>query len=136
MLGLIIPTSDTDGVGDVGGFVLPEDNRSSAIKGTGAGEYLDDADEGFNIDPGFIVDKDGNLIITENEVDTQNAGGDEFGSLNIGGLLGERLEGGFHDDHQEVGVGYLEPLMTVLTALGTRLYGFRPGGDAPKTRQR
>lgn len=63
-LGLIIPTSDTGGVGDLGGFVLPEDDRYSLHRGLDTGGLLRDEDEGFNLDPGFTVDADGNLLLT------------------------------------------------------------------------
>ena len=64
-LGLVIPSSDTGGVS---GFVVPQDNRSSTHRSTGvAGGFLEEIDEGFNLDPGFTVDKDGNLILTEHE---------------------------------------------------------------------
>lgn len=62
MLGLIIPTSDTGGAGDLGGFVLPEASFSSAQRRANFGRLLDDEDEGFNVDPGFTFDAEGNLI--------------------------------------------------------------------------
>ena len=62
MLGLIIPTSDTGGAGDIGGFLLPPENVSSAQRSGRFGRLLDDEDEAFNIDPGFSIDADGNLI--------------------------------------------------------------------------
>ena len=64
MLGLIIPTSDTGGVGDLGGFILPQEHRSSDQRVPRLGGLLEDEDEGFNLDPGFTVDADGNLLIT------------------------------------------------------------------------
>lgn len=66
-LGLIIPTSDSGGVGDLGGFVLPEDDRYSLHRVLDTGGLLRDDDEGFNLDPGFTVDADGNLLLTENQ---------------------------------------------------------------------
>lgn len=62
MLGLIIPTSDTGGAGDLGGFILPGENASSAQRSARLGRLLDEEDEGFNLDPGFTIDADGNLI--------------------------------------------------------------------------
>ena len=60
--GLIIPSSDSRGVGDLGGFILPSDNMSSAQRSARIGGLLEDEDEGFNLDPGFTIDADGNLI--------------------------------------------------------------------------
>ena len=62
MLGLIIPTSDTGGAGDLGGFVLPSDNVSSAHRSDRLARLLQEEDEGFNLDPGFNIDADGNII--------------------------------------------------------------------------
>ena len=62
MLGLIIPTSDTGAAGDMGGFILPGENVSSAQRSAQLGQLAIDEDEGFNLDPGFTIDADGNLI--------------------------------------------------------------------------
>lgn len=62
LLGLIIPTSDSGGAGDIGGFILPGGSVSSAQRSAQLGRLLDDEDEGFDIDPGFRIDADGNLI--------------------------------------------------------------------------
>lgn len=62
MLGLIIPTSETGGAVDIGGFQLPSDNLSSARRSARVGRFLEEGDEGFNIDPGFSIDAEGNLI--------------------------------------------------------------------------
>ena len=61
-LGLIIPSSASGGAGDLGGFVLPSEHVSSARRSTQLGRLLDDEDEGFNLDPGFTFDEEGNLI--------------------------------------------------------------------------
>lgn len=60
--GLIIPSSDSGGAGFLGGFILPSDNPSSAQRSARIGGLLEDEDEGFNLDPGFTIDADGNLI--------------------------------------------------------------------------
>ena len=60
--GLIIPSSDSGGAGDLGGFIFPSDNPSSAQQSARIGGLLEDEDEGFNLDPGFSIDADGNLI--------------------------------------------------------------------------
>ena len=75
MLGLVIPTSDTGGGGDLGGFILPEDHRSSVQRIPGPIGLLEGEEEGFNLDPGFTVDADGNLIITEGVGDRQRQAG-------------------------------------------------------------
>jgi hypothetical protein len=62
MLGLIIPSSASGGAGDLGGFILPGDNMSSAQRHSRLERFFEDEDEGFNLDPGFSVDADGNLI--------------------------------------------------------------------------
>ena len=62
MLGLIIPTSDTGGAGDLGGFLVPAENVSSAQRSEQLGRFLIEEEEGFNFDPGFSIDADGNLI--------------------------------------------------------------------------
>lgn len=65
VVGLIIPTSDTGGAGDLGGFILPEDHPSSVQRSARLGGLLEGEEEGFNLDPGFTVDADGNLVLTE-----------------------------------------------------------------------
>ncbi|CAD6589209.1 MAG: hypothetical protein ASARMPREDX12_003693 [Alectoria sarmentosa] len=62
LLGLVIPSSYSGGAGDLGGFILPGENGSSAQRRARIGRLLDDEDEGFDIDPGFTIDADGNLV--------------------------------------------------------------------------
>lgn len=62
VLGLVIPSSYSGAAGDLSGFILPGENVSSAQRSARIGRLLDDEDEGFNIDPGFTIDADGNLI--------------------------------------------------------------------------
>lgn len=62
MLGLVIPTSDSGGTGDIGGFMLPGENASSAQRNARLERLFEEDDEGFNLDPGFTIDADGNLI--------------------------------------------------------------------------
>lgn len=64
MLGLIIPTSDTGGAGDFGGFDLPGDDRASVRPSSRLRSLLEDEEEGFNLDPGFTIDADGNVVLT------------------------------------------------------------------------
>lgn len=61
MLGLVIPSSYSGGAED-GGFILPAERVSSAQRNARIGRLLDDDDEGFNNDPGFTIDADGNLV--------------------------------------------------------------------------
>ena len=58
----MIPSSYSGGAGDLGGFILPGENVSSAQRNARIGRLLEDEDEGFNIDPGFTIDADGNLV--------------------------------------------------------------------------
>lgn len=62
MLGLVIPSSYSGGAGDPAVFLLPGENVSSAQRSARIGRLFDDEDEGFNIDPGFTIDADGNLV--------------------------------------------------------------------------
>ncbi|KAL8790618.1 MAG: hypothetical protein Q9213_000465 [Squamulea squamosa] len=64
MLGLVIPSSDEVGAGGLGGFVVPSSDRPSIRPSAGAGDLFSVAEDDFNLDPGFIFDNDGNLIIT------------------------------------------------------------------------
>ncbi|MCJ1462950.1 hypothetical protein MMC07_001554 [Pseudocyphellaria aurata] len=66
VLGLVIPSSDTGGGGEIGGYMVSNDDPGSIERRTEVGGFLDDED-GFNLDPGFTVDEDGNLIITEDQ---------------------------------------------------------------------
>lgn len=96
VLGLIIPTSDTGGVGDLGGFVLPQEHPSSDQRIARLGGLLEDEDEGFNLDPGFTVDADGNLLITGDSGDLhRQARAANLEGLNISenANMGERMQG-------------------------------------------
>ncbi len=78
--GLIIPSSDSGGAGDLGGFILPSDIPSSAQRSARIGGLLEDEDEGFNLDPGFTIDADGNLI----EENTSNPAAAPSGGVRLG----------------------------------------------------
>ncbi|KAL9610666.1 MAG: hypothetical protein Q9167_004646 [Letrouitia subvulpina] len=67
MIGLVIPTSDTGDAGDFGGLVLPSSERGSIRPSAGIGRIFDDEEDGFELDPGFTIDVDGNLILTGEE---------------------------------------------------------------------
>lgn len=62
MLGLIIPSSDIGGAGDLGGFELPVDDRSSAQRSARMRSILGEDEGGFDLEPGFNFDADGNII--------------------------------------------------------------------------
>ncbi|KAL9637319.1 MAG: hypothetical protein Q9204_001923 [Flavoplaca sp. TL-2023a] len=64
MLDLIIPSSDDGGAGGLGGFNIPSSDRASMRASAAAGDLMREADDDFNLDPGFIFDNDGNLIPT------------------------------------------------------------------------
>lgn len=84
MLGLIIPSSASGGAGGLGGFILPGDNMSSTQRSARLGRFLEDEDEdedeGFNLDPGFSIDADGNLI----EECTPDPGAAPTGGVRLG----------------------------------------------------
>lgn len=63
-LGLIIPSSSLGGAGDLGGFVLPGDDRSSAQRSARMRSILGEDEGGFDLDPGFNFDEDGNIVVT------------------------------------------------------------------------
>ena len=62
MTGLIIPSSSGGG-GDIGGFQLPSEQGSSIQRQQRINRLLEDDGEGFDIDPGFSIDADGNVLV-------------------------------------------------------------------------
>ncbi|KAL8949608.1 MAG: hypothetical protein Q9222_004293 [Ikaeria aurantiellina] len=74
MPGLIIPSSDDGGVGDLGGFNVPSSDRTSVRRDTGMGELFHEAEDDFNLDPGFIFDDEGNLILTGDDAPPSQMG--------------------------------------------------------------
>lgn len=80
VLGLVIPSSYSGGAGDLGGFIFPGENISSAQRSARIGRLLDDEDEGFNIYPGFTIDADGNLV----EERTPGPGAAPAGGMRLG----------------------------------------------------
>ena len=64
MLRLIIPSSASGGAGDFGGFDIPSDHHASARPSSRLRSLLGDEEEGFNLDPGFTIDADGNVVLT------------------------------------------------------------------------
>ena len=80
MLSLVIPSSDIGGAGDLGGFILPGDNVSPGPRSEDLGRLPEEEDEDFNIDPGFTIDADGNLI----EERTPGPGATHTGVVRLG----------------------------------------------------
>lgn len=109
MLGLIIPTSDSGGAGDIGGFNLLGENVSSAQRSEQPARLLEEEDEGFNLDPGFTFDADGNLI----EERTPGAGVAPTGPVRLGSnsaasaYMRQELIEGFQTGQYAVGLTLL-----------------------------
>ena len=62
-LGLVIPTSDTGGEVDVGGFVLPGDEGDLLQRGSRlGGQIFEGEEEGFLPDVDFEFDEEGNVV--------------------------------------------------------------------------
>ena len=64
-LGLIIPSSSIGGAADLGGFTLPGEDRSSAQRNAHMRSILGEDEGGFDLDPGFNFDADGNIVETD-----------------------------------------------------------------------
>ena len=62
MQGLVVPSSDSVGIGSVGGFQMPSEQGSSVQRNERLARLLEDDGDVFNIDPGFSIDAEGNLI--------------------------------------------------------------------------
>ena len=65
MPGIIIPSSGTGGGGSIGGFILPGDDRSSAQRTSRMRSILGEEDEGFDLDPGFTFDEQGDIVFND-----------------------------------------------------------------------
>lgn len=61
-LGLVIPSSEGGGAGDLGGFIVPSSEQASIRRSAGVGDLFGEAEDDFNLDPGFMFDNDGNMI--------------------------------------------------------------------------
>lgn len=109
ILGLIIPSSGTGGGRDTEGFMLPDDDRGSIRLGTEVGGFLDE-EEGFNIDPGFTVDEDGNLIVTGDQRTPQTQAVTRTPFMGVGsgsaasGLVRQELQEGLEAGEQEASI--------------------------------
>lgn len=62
ILGLVIPMSDG---GDHGGFAFSANTASSARRSDDHRGFVEVENDDFDPDPGFTIDEDGNLILTE-----------------------------------------------------------------------
>ncbi|KAL9029451.1 MAG: hypothetical protein Q9196_002310 [Gyalolechia fulgens] len=67
-LGLVIPSSEGGGAGELGGFVALSSEQASVRRSAGAGDLFVEAEDDFNLDPGFMFDNDGNMINTGDDV--------------------------------------------------------------------
>lgn len=111
VLGLIIPSSDTGGGGNIGGYMLPDDDDDTIRRSTEVGGFLD-KEEGFNLDPGFTVDEDGNLIITGDQKtpQTQTVARTPFMRVRsdsaASGLVRQELQEGLIAGEHEAGIRY------------------------------
>ena len=111
LLGLIIPTSDVGGAGEIGGFTLPSDDHASIQRSARIEGFIDGEEDGFNIDPGFTIDEDGNLILTEDQRSPQQQAATETPFMRIGrdsaasGLVRQEFKAGLEAGQREV---YLE----------------------------
>ncbi|KAL8773469.1 MAG: hypothetical protein Q9209_001573 [Squamulea sp. 1 TL-2023] len=104
MLGLVIPSSDEGGAGGLGGFTVPSSGRASIRPSAGAGDLIPEAEDDFNLDPGFIFDHDGNLIVTGEDAPPTQADqtqllagrnrGDSGASAHVRRELAEGLQAG------------------------------------------
>lgn len=65
ILGLVIPTSDVGDGGHDGGFAFSANTASSASRSVDLGGFVEVEKDDFDPDPGFTIDEDGNIIITE-----------------------------------------------------------------------
>lgn len=65
ILGLVIPTSDVGGSGHDGGFAFSALTASSVRRSVDLGGFVEAEKDDFDPDPGFTIDEDGNLILTE-----------------------------------------------------------------------
>lgn len=98
------------GAGEIGGFNLPSDDHTSIQRSAGIGGFVDDEEEGFNVDPGFTVDEDGNLILTGDQRSPQRQTTTETPFMRVGsdsaasGLVRQEFEAGLEAGQREVDI--------------------------------
>ena len=102
MLGLVIPSTGTGGGGSIGGFVLPGEDRSSAQRTSRMRSILGE-EEGFDLDPGFTFDDEGDIVFHDAGEQVQPAsatrpvsrlGSDSAASARVRQEIGEGMQAG------------------------------------------
>lgn len=115
VLGLVIPSSDTGGGADIGGYMGSNDDPGSIQRSTEVGGFLDEED-GFNLDPGFTVDEDGNLIITGDQRTPGTQAVTRTPFMRVGsdsaasGLVRQEIQEGLRAGEQEAGIQHQQYL--------------------------
>ena len=101
--GLEIPSSGSGDLGGFGGFQIPSEHASSAQRRERIDRLLQDDGEAFDINPGFSIDAEGNLI--EEPVRASEVR-EEFSRLGsdstTGGRVRQDLEQGLRQGQTEV----------------------------------
>ena len=81
---LIIPSSGTGGGGSIGGFILPGDDRNSAQRTSRLRSILGEEDEGFDLDPGFTFDEQGDIVFNDAGAPVQVESATRPGPIRLG----------------------------------------------------
>lgn len=106
LLGLVIPSTGTGGGGSIGGFVLPGEDRSSAQRASRLRSILDQEEEGFDLDPGFTFDDQGDIVFPDARAQTHpgsatrpvsRLGSDSAASARVRQEIDEGLQAGHFD---------------------------------------
>lgn len=85
MFGLILPSSGTGGGGgSLGGFALPGDDRSSAQRTSRMRSIFGEEEEGFDLDPGFTFDEQGEIIFNNARASAQPESAARPGPVRLG----------------------------------------------------
>lgn len=114
IMGLVIPSSGSGGGGEIGGYQLSDDDRGSIRRRAEVGGSLDE-EEGFNLDPGFTVDEDGNLIITGDHTTPQTQLATRTPLVRVrsdsaaSGLIRQELREGLEAGEHEAGIPSMYP---------------------------
>ena len=97
MLGFIIPSSDTENLGNIGGLSIQSDHSSIHPQTGMQDRHVDD---NFDIDPGFIVDENGEILQIENirtppqKPNSETAEPSVGRAFELSGVLPRESEGG------------------------------------------
>ena len=107
MLGLILPSSGTGGGGSLGGFILPGEDRSSAQRASRMRSILGEEEEGFDLDPGFTFDEQGDIVFHDARAPAQpesaarpgpvRLGSDSAASARVRQEIEEGMQAGYFD---------------------------------------